>query len=606
MAKNKLIDFFNGYEQPLSEEGEQLPIGKRFYVREISGSATRNTRRHSKSRIYDLISLLPRLFTYTKSSVYGLAALIFGFSVLAVHFLGFYLGVFADISTATLVMGAVFCVFGTGFLFVDKPLPIMLQDSPFFDFIFFEFFCIQRVHRKTGEASIHPAAAVLAGLFGAVISCFVPAEWISAVIGFLLFVLIAFGSPEFSYVASLITLPYLGLFPAAKYVFYFVILLTAVSFLRKVYQGKRVIYFEQYDALITALVVLILISGIFIKGVESFTASAVLMVMSLGYFLTSNVITNRRLADRAMNAVVVSSVPASIAAIVSYVVKSAKAGELVRPAEGSVLGSSSVFATLLIVAACFSVAHATQTHATVKKITYYLAALITVAVLFLTGETFALFAFVLGGISLVLFKIKGLLPLFLLPLLFILPFGIYLLPTELLEGLFDFIPSSPGYSESLAALLESLKSFGSNFLFGIGIGTESFVQEMQGKEILLNNSGNLFLELALEAGVLSLIVFVSLVVSRARHVAKYRIYVKGSVVKHSQPLVSMALFSLLFYGLFSYIWADTSMFYLFFVVFGIESAMLRLSRRDRDERVLYYALARSNESAAIDVGLEED
>ena len=47
------------------------------------------------------------------------------------------------------------------------------------------------------------------------------------------------------------------------------------------------------------------------------------------------------------------------------------------------------------------------------------------------------------------------------------------------------------------------------------------------------------------------------------------------------------------------------MFYLFFVVFGIESAMLRLSRRDRDERVLYYALARSNESAAIDVGLEE-
>ena len=104
---------------------------------------------------------------------------------------------------------------------------------------------------------------------------------------------------------------------------------------------------------------------------------------------------------------------------------------------------------------------------------------------------------------------------------------------------------------------------------------------------------------------LSLVVFLYLVISRTRHVAKYRIYVKDSVVRRSQPLVSMALFSLLFYGLFSYIWSDTSMFYLFFVVFGIESAMLRLSRRDRDERVLYYALARSNESATIDVGLEE-
>ena len=605
MAKNKLLDFLNGYEQPLSEEGEQLPVGKRFYVREISGSATQKTKRRSKSRFYDLLLLLPRLFTYTKASVYGLAALVFGFAVLAVHFLGFYLGVFGDISTATLVMGAVFCVFGTGLLFVDRPLPIMLQDSPFFDFIFFEFFCIQRVHRKTGEASIHPALAVFVGLFGAVISCFVPAEWISAAIGCVLFVIIAFGSPEFSYVASLIMLPYLGLFSAARYVFYFVTLLTAVAFLRKVYQGKRVIHFEQYDALITALVVLILISGIFIKGVESFTASAVLVVMSLGYFLTSNVITNRRLADRAMNAVVVSSVPASIIAIISYIVKSLNEGTLVRPAEGSVLNSSSVFATLLIVALCFSIAHAAQTHAVIKKITYYVSALVIASAIFLTGEAFAVLALVLGGLSLVFFKIKGPGALLALSLLFVLPFGIYLLPTEILEALFDFIPSSPGYSESLTALLASIESFGENFFFGIGIGAESFVQEMQGKGILLNNSGNLFLELALEAGVLSLVVFLYLVISRTRHVAKYRIYVKDSVVRRSQPLVSMALFSLLFYGLFSYVWSDTSMFYLFFVVFGIESAMLRLSRRDRDERVLYYALARSNESAAIDVGLEE-
>ncbi len=606
MAKNKLLDLLNGYEQPLSDDGEPLPVGRRFYVREISGSATRNTRKHSKSRLYDLISLLPRLFIYTKASVYGLAALVFGFAVLAAQFLCFYLGVFSDISTATLVMGTVLCVFGVALLFVDKPLPIMLQDSPFFDFIFFEFFCIQRVHRKTGEASIHPAVAVFVGLLGAIISCFVPAEWISAVIGCLLFVVIAFGSPEFSYVASLIMLPYLGLFFAAKYVFCFVILLTAVSFLRKVYQGKRVIHFEQYDVLITALVVLILISGVFIKGFESFAASATLMVMSLGYFLTSNVITNRRLADRAMNAVVVSSVPASIIAIVSYAVKSVKAGEFVRPAESSVFASSSIFATLLIVAACFAVAHATQTHAPIKKISYYLSALVILSALFMSGEAFAVYALLLGGISFILFKIKGPAVAFALPLLFILPFGIYFLPNEFLERLFNFIPSSPGYTESISALFASLSAFGSNFLFGIGIGAESFVKEMQGAGIVLNNSGNLFLEIALEAGVLSLLIFLSLVITRTRHVAKYRIYVKDSVVRLSQPLVSMALFSLLLYGLFSYIWIDASMFYLFFVVFGIESAMLRLSRRDRDERILYYALARSNESAAIDVGLEDD
>ena len=129
---------------------------------------------------------------------------------------------------------------------------------------------------------------------------------------------------------------------------------------------------------------------------------------------------------------------------------------------------------------------------------------------------------------------------------------------------------------------------------------------MQGLGIAVENSGNLFLEIALEAGALSLILFLALIISRARHRTLYRVYVKDSVVKRSQPMVSMAFFSILFYGLFTYIWADESMFYLFFVVFGIESAMLRVCRRERDERVNYYALARSSESAAIDVGLEED
>ena len=606
MAKNKLFDLLDGYEQPLTEDGKPISGGKRFYVREISGSATKNTRKRSRSRFFDLVALLPKLFVYTKASVWGLAALTFGFSVLAVHFLGFYIGFFEKISAATLIMGAVFCALGIPLLFVDKPLPIMLQDSPLFDYIFFEFFCIQRVHRKSGEASIHPGAAVFFGLVGAGVSCFVPAEMVSVVLGCILFIAIAFGSPEFSYISSIISLPYLGLLPQARQIFCFMILLTALSFLRKVYAGKRVIHLEQYDLLITFFILLILISGIFIKGYESFAASGFLAVASLGYFLTSNVITNRRLADRAMNAVIVSTVPAAIGATISYCVKSASAGGFVRPAEQAVFESTAVFATVLIVATCFSFAHSIQTHAPIKKIPYSLSFVICLITLFVTGEAFAVGALILGGLSFVVFKLRGFWTAVFLPLLFILPFGIYLLPNDWLEALYAFIPSSSGYSEAVAALSSSLSAFGSNFLFGIGIGAESYALEMQGLGIAVENSGNLFLEIALEAGALSLILFLALIISRARHRTLYRVYVKDSVVKRSQPMVSMAFFSILFYGLFTYIWADESMFYLFFVVFGIESAMLRVCRRERDERVNYYALARSSESAAIDVGLEED
>jgi hypothetical protein len=64
--------------------------------------------------------------------------------------------------------------------------------------------------------------------------------------------------------------------------------------------------------------------------------------------------------------------------------------------------------------------------------------------------------------------------------------------------------------------------------------------------------------------------------------------------------------ALLFYGFYDYIFADFTMFYLFFVLFAVESAMLRVSRRARDERILYYEDSRSNDSSSIDVSLAEE
>ncbi len=606
MARSQFLDLLNGYEEPVGEDGKSLPLGKRFYARALSGSATGSSNKRAASRIAKLFALISRLFTYTKAKVYGLAALTFGFSVLAVHFLGYYVGLFNGISTATLVMGAVFCVIGIPLLFVDKPMSIMLQDASFFDFIFFEFFCIQRVYRKEGEASIHPLVALMTGVLGAALSCFVPAEWISAVIGAVLFVCVAFGSPEFSYVASILFLPFSGMFTGGYNVFCIMILLTAASFLRKAYQGKRVIYFEKYDFIILIMIFCILVSGVFIKGMESFTASAVFAVMSLGYFMTSNIITNRRLADRAMNAVVVSSIPVSIMAVVSYVAKVIDRGEAMFPDERAVFGSTDILATFLVVAICFSAAHSMQTHAVYKKLAYAAAFVLNFAALLLTGEIFAIVALILGGASYFAFKLKRPLPAVALILLFLIPIGFYFLPEKLVSPVFNIIPSAMGYKETVDVIVCSLKLFVSNFLFGIGMGAESVASEMLSQGIAAENSGNLFIELALEAGIFSLISFVALIITKIGHRMSYSQYIRNSVLKVSYPAVASASLTLIFYGFFSYIWADASMFYLFFLVFGIESAMLRVSRRDNDERILYFVDARSVDSAAIDVDLEEE
>ena len=120
------------------------------------------------------------------------------------------------------------------------------------------------------------------------------------------------------------------------------------------------------------------------------------------------------------------------------------------------------------------------------------------------------------------------------------------------------------------------------------------------------DSGNLLIEIALEMGIFALFAFVILIISRIRHRIVYSQYVRISVVKHSQPIVASAVCALLFYGFYNYIFADFTMFYLFFVLFAVESAMLRVSRRARDERILYYEDSRSNDSSSIDVSLAEE
>jgi hypothetical protein len=223
----------------------------------------------------------------------------------------------------------------------------------------------------------------------------------------------------------------------------------------------------------------------------------------------------------------------------------------------------------------------------------------------MTGEAFAIGALLLGGVSYLVFKLKRPLSGIFIILLFIIPVGVYLLPESIIGALFEFVPSTPGYGDAIKIIVASFKAFAHSFLFGIGMGSDSFTEEMFTQGIFAENSGNLLLELALEAGVLSLIAFIFLIVTRIRHRMIYSPYIKGSVLKVSQPIVSATMFSLLFYGFFSYIWSDVSMFYLFFVVFGIESAMLRVSRHDNDERILYFVDARTVDSAAIDVALEE-
>lgn len=598
MAKSNIFRNFFGYDSSTDSKGVSKVRTTSFNSREFSGAITENLQQVLSGRLFRLGRTISYFLSHVPAKSYGSASLSFGLVTLFLHFIGLY--PYKYLSTA--IIGVLFALLSVPFLFGEKPLPLFLQDNFVTDYVFFEFFCIKRLNRMEGEIRFPTVVAVLAGALVSLLGFVFPIWQIVAIIGAVTFVYLAFLSPEFVFFASLLSLPFASYIPYSSIIICSVIGIATVSFLRKVFFGKRVLCLERYDLLLGLMTGMILISGIFVKGIESFTWSIEMAVLALGYLLASNIVTNRRLADRAVNSIVISSLPPSVYAIYQFVTACIRgnAGELIDKGVSSTFENGSVFSVFLVVAIVSSVAMLRQTHK-MKKIVYFVVFVLDVVALALTGELFALLSLLLGIFAYHAFKTKKFATI-LLPVLLLTPYLIFLLPENLLDRVFSLIPSLASFGELAEVFRASIRAFLDNIFVGIGIGADSFAAEMSKFGIYgSTDCSNLFLELGLEAGVFAVMFFVLLLVTRLGHRANYYPFVKNSQVSNLSAMIGMCLFCLLTYGAVNYIWADMSAYYLFWCVFGIGSATLRVAKKEYDDRILYYEDTRASDSSALDV-----
>ena len=590
MAKHSFFDLLGGYSTTRD-------TGKQFVSREISGSMTQGMRRFLSARIFAVGRAVSDFFSHVASRAYGAAMLSFGLLALLLHFVGVY----PDESVANPIIAAMLSIISVPLLLSEKPLPLLLQDFAVTDYMFFEFFCIKRFNRMESGRKFPIFAALLIGALLAVLGIAFPVWQIVLAVVSLAFLYVSFVSPEFAFFTTFLLMPYLDRISSSEVLLCILITVSTLSFFRKVLYGKRVINLEQYDLLFAAMIFMILLSGIFVKGVESFKWSVEMLIMTAGYILASNIITNRRIAERSMNSIVISSLPPSVISIVTFVraVLDGEAASLVDRGIGSTFSSPDILAVFLIVAIVFSVAMVKSTHNSVKLL-YIAAIAINSVALVLTGELFAVLALLLGIVA--YSAIKGNRWAMLLPLLLFLPYALLLLPASLLDRAFAVIPSLSSVHETLSLWSLCFSVFLDNIFVGIGIGKECFAEEMvQHGVVGFENSSNLFLELGLEAGALALVCFLLLLLVRLRHRVRYYPYIKNSELSKISPMSEICIFCLIAYGAYSYIWADTSMYYLFCCVFGIASATLRVARKEYNDRIFYYEDTRASDSSVVDV-----
>ncbi len=602
MSRKSVFELLSGYTRS-EGNGE----GKRFISKSITGSFAGKKTNRSLRTLFNVTARLKELFSYTSTRCYGLFLLSFGLSTLFVHFAMDYLGVYNSVPLSILITGAISAILGVLVVVFDKPLSVFLQDFKVTDFIVYEFFCIKRSHKRNDIRGIPSFVGLVFGVSLAFLSGVLPFGAVVLALAAVVYIYVSFLSPEFSLFSTFLILPYLSLLNRHELILAIFVGINVLSFARKVMLGKRIFYIEQYDVCLGIFLIFILISGIFVKGIESFSNSLVMIVLALGYPLSGCIIANRRLADCLINALIISSLPVSVMAIVQFIIFVISSPVSNFSGVSATFSSPAVCAVFLILAYVFSLYILRANQRRGAKMLYSAIAFLTLSALVLTYNLFAI-AVALAVIP-IYFLMRGIRP-FIIGAVFLalLPSLLVIIPESVLLRASGAPWLAPFDLAELFEMWASAKEmFLNNMLTGIGIGADCFTEELSGitgAPALFTNGGHFLLEIALEAGVFALVAFVIILLIRIRHTRMYLSYARNSHLSLLSPFATLALSALLLFGAVNYLWSDMSMYFLFWCVFGIGSATLRISRQEHDDRMGYYSDGRSADASSIDVEIQ--
>lgn len=616
--KSKFLDFIFGYEDSEKhfEESAIAKTEKRFSDKVISGIGSAYSKQVLSSPAVGFISNLRSALARASVKSYGILFLAFGLITLLANFAEYYFRDLPGSPAFELVVGIVFAVISVPLLFVDMPLADILERIPFTEFILFDFFCLRRsasLKKQNEKQELSWLIPIFAATVLATFGFIFPLHIVLIATLALVILALAISSPEFSLMITLTLLPLIPILPRSTLILTALIATTAVSYTIKVLLGKRLFHFEQYDATMLIFMLFVLISGIFNKGIVSFENSLVIVALGFTYFLVSNILVNRRLAENAVKIIVFSSVPTAIYGIITYYSTSARPEWLdptfdnIASRAYSTFGNPNVYAVFLIVSLIFSVALAFEKAERKYAPAYVLITALNLFVLILTWTRGAWLAVIISAIGFAIIRSRRCPKALLFPALLV-PLAVPFIPSDITErflSIFNMQDSS--LASRLSIWRSSLRMFIDNIFIGAGVGSEAFSKEFlkyAEDSVTAPHSHNLFLEIGCEIGIFGLLLFMFMLLIRIRHRATYAKYVRNSSVDNLCTVSGTVLFALLVFGMTDYIWYNSAMYVLFWAVFGIGSATLRISKKEYDDSLVATPTEAEDYSAEINFIIE--
>lgn len=559
-----------------------------FFSRQANGLSARGARIFLSGRVAKIVNGIARSISYTSTRTFGCMAMAFGLISVFLHLGEYYFVDEPTVRLSTLIIGAVFALLSIPLVLFDIPMCTALQSFALTDYIFFEFFSIKRMHKNAKVRGIHPIIGALVGIIPATVGFFVPLEYVVLVFFTLLFVIVAFISPEFPFLFLLIMIPYISYIPYSTVLLVSLSLLALVSFLRKVFLGKRTYFLGISDIFLFTFALVIIITGAIGGGSTSTLNSWMLIALTFAYIPAANIIVNRRLADRAVTAIIFSALPTSAFAISDYIVNLVK-GE--RTPSHSTMSSPEALAAFLSVTLIMLVFSVRDMKNSVKRGVYIAFSILCILAIATTECIPVLFLLLLAAPSYGIVMQRRL-PKELLLIFGAIPCVVFFLPDSVLNAVSAPFGMTPGFSELRRHLSEALDIFVENM--AIGIGAQGFDAEAA-------LPTNLLLGLGCRFGIIALAIFAALVLIRLRQISVYSRFLRHSQLMPLSAMTALATFAFMVLGWFFDLFGDMSLYCLFFVLFGMNTAALRTSKREYDDRHDYYGDQRALDVSNIDV-----
>lgn len=533
---------------------------------------------------------------------YGIMLLLLGVSMAGLYPLTTRGIIVLSVSFEYFVYGIAISIVSLPLLFSQRSLASGIISSKLMSSILIDFlgYDEESIRELAEKNRISSNWSILAGVLLAVGAYFVSPLGVFVIALTIGITYTVFRTPEVGAVITIFLLPFVDV-----KILCVAMLITAMSYLLKVFLGKRVCHLEYLDIFAGVSVLAIVLFGISFKNpLSSLAELGQLLILALAYLVYSNLIRDKEWFRRCIKSFTTSAIIVSIVAIVQAILEglseAIEALAVAFPYDGVVSGTfdkPQTLAIFLVIAIPFGIAHLFVEKKDLGKFGGFVMSGVMTCALFLTGSRLAVIGALVGVMLLLIAYNRNFIHMA-FAIVVAIPVIYFALPDHITDQILSIFGAS---KDSLAQLFVNLKD---EFLLviqkplgnGLGVNVNSIFPEFSQGYV-----NSLPLQFVFNFGIIALVVLLVFAIVFARLVFSYCVVAKNKYRKISGCAGICALLGAFAVGIFDYIWLDNRMFLLCTVCLALSFAYIKIERDDVDT-----ALEADFYTACMDVELSED